>query len=120
MPTVKVKKQDVIDTLTKNRDEHKAIFAEASSNYRDKVVAALRERANQIELGGNIDTRFDLPKPEDHSEDYDEAIETLKWEQRDELELERHTDFQCWVLNKWPWDRSFLANTTSYTASARR
>lgn len=120
MDTVQVKKSDVVDLLTKHRDQHQAIFTEANAAYRQKVVDAMIERANDILAGGEINTRFDLPKPEDHTEDYDEALETLRYEQREDLELARHDEFQQWVLNKWGWDRSFLANTTSYTASARR
>lgn len=120
MQTVNVKKSDVIDTLEQNRADHKAIFEEANANYRQKVVNAMRARADEIEQGGEIKVHFDLPKPEDHTEDFDEALQTLGWEQRDTLDLNRHDEFAQWMLNKWHWDRSFLANTTSYTASARR
>jgi predicted nucleotidyltransferase len=118
MNTVLVNKTDVIATLTNNRDAHKAIFAEANANYRDKVVNAMRQRADDIEAGSDISVYFDLPQPEDHTDDYEEALETLKWEQRDQLELARNAEFQSWMLNKWHWERSFASNTTSYTAGA--
>lgn len=116
MNTVKVLKTDVIEALRRNRDEHQATYTEANTTYRQKVVNALRDRADEIDAGGEIKTYFELPKPEDHTDDYDEALETLKWEQREELDLPRHTEFAQWVLNKWPWEHSFAANTTSYTA----
>lgn len=120
MNTVKVKKADVIEALKRNRDAHEATYAEAKENYRQKVVDALRDRADAIDSGAKIDIYFDLPRPEDHTEDYDEALETLEWEQREELDLARHIEFAQWVLNKWSWEQSFAANTTSYTGMAVR
>jgi hypothetical protein len=120
METVKVKKDELHTQLKQNRDKHKATFEEANANYRQKVIDSLRSRADEIEAGAEINTIFLLPKPEDHTEDYDEAISSLEWHQGDEVELERSVEFRQWVLDKWRWEISFLSNTTSYTAAARR
>jgi hypothetical protein len=118
--TVTVKKAELIEKLAANRDAHKATYEEAKANYRQKVIDELRKRAGEIEGGADISTHFMLPQPEDHTSDYEEALEALQWHQDDTVELDRMGEFQSWVLNKWNWDRSFLANTTSYTAAARR
>lgn len=117
MDKITVSKPDLLAKLNENRDKHKALYEEASTAYRGKVVEALRERADGIEGGDEIDLYFDLPKPEDHTAEYDEAIESLRWHQGDEVDLSR-SEFQQWVLDKWTWARSFSANTMSYTASA--
>lgn len=119
MDTVKVKKEEVLLVLNENRAAHKAAFDEANANYRADCVTAMRKRADEIEGGADIDTLFTLPKPEDHSDDYDDAITALEHHQDDVVELDFDGDFQKWMLNKWHWDRSFLANTMSYTVGAK-
>jgi hypothetical protein len=51
--------------------------------------------------------------PEEHTEDFDRAIEMLQWEVGDEVTLSEH-DFATLVQNQWGWARSFASNTTSY------
>lgn len=116
MDTIEVVRTDVITKLKENRDLHKATFEEANANYRQVCVDALRARADDIDGGGKIQLHFDLPKPEDHTEDYDDAIAALEWDQRGTIEL-LHGDFRAYVLNKWHWERSFAANTMSYSNS---
>lgn len=120
MDDISVDKASLIEKLVVNRDEHKAIFEDANTNYRQKCVEALLARAEEIQNGGNIDTGFFLPKPEDHTSDYDDAIEALKWEKEDTVMIDRHLEFAQWVLNKWGWDRSFTQNTKSYSSSNNR
>jgi len=51
--------------------------------------------------------------PEEHTADFDRAIEALEWHTGDEIELEEH-QFEELVRNQWGWHRAFMANTTSY------
>lgn len=117
MDTVEVVREDVIAKLKENREQHKATFEEANGNYRQLVVDKMRERADEIAGGGKIDVYFKLPEPEDHTEDYDEAISMLEWDKRDKIEL-FPMEFKMYVLDKWRWEQSFAANTMSYSAGA--
>lgn len=119
MDTVKVVRVDVIAKLKENRATHKATFVEADANYRQVVVDALRARANDVEGGGKIQLFFELPKPEDHTEDYDTAIAMLEWCKDDLIELDQQ-EFGMYVLDKWRWELAFAANTMSYSNSNRR
>ena len=118
MDTIEVVRQDVIDKLKENRAAHKAKFEEADANYRQVVVDALRARANDVEGGGRIQLHFDLPKPEDYTEDYDTAIAMLEWAQGETIELTQH-EFTMYVLDKWRWEQSFMANTSIYSGAHR-
>ena len=119
METIEVIRADVIEKLKENRQKHIDAFTEANANYRQTVVDALIARSNDILGGGKINLYFALPEPEDHTEDYDEAIAALTWDQRPNIELTR-VEFSQYVLDKWRWGQSFLANTVSYTAAAAR
>lgn len=117
METGSFVRQDVIEKLKENREKHKTTYEEADANYRQVVVDALRARADDIEGGGKIVLYFDLPKPEDHTEDYDEAISMLEWAQGETVELSQ-AEFRMYVLDKWRWEQSFAANTMSYSNAA--
>lgn len=116
METVKISKTDLIAKLTENRAAHVAVVKEAGIKYRQKCVDAMRQRADQIEAGADIDVYFSLPKPEDHTEDFDDALAALQWEQGTDVLVSREDEFKKWVLNKWAWERSFMASNASYTA----
>lgn len=116
MNEVEVEKSKLIETLHANRRQHMTTFAEASANYRTSVVLAMRDRADAIAGGAEIDTHFELPKPEDHTEDYDEAIQQLEWDRQSYVKLDTQ-QFRQWVLDKWRWELAFLSNTASYTGN---
>lgn len=113
--TVTVEKDRLIRTLSVNKEGHRAIFEEALEAYRKKVTDELERRLDDVKAGRKIDVFFRLPQPEDHTEDYEAAIQRAEWEVGDEIELS-HEEFNAYVLNRWVWDQSFHANTASYLA----
>jgi len=115
MDTIKVKKQDLIKALKKNRKKHRKIFDRAQIAFRQKWIELLDERLRDAKNGTVIKAYVSIPEPEDHTSDFDTAIEMLEWEQDDVVELDRR-DFKRFVQNQWDWDQSFRANTVSYSA----
>lgn len=113
MNTVTVKKDDLIATVSKNRDEHRAIFLAAQDRYREKVIELLDSRLRQVRDGRPIDRSFTLPEPVDYTAEYDAALQMLTWEVNDEVTLDQDS-FRQLVLNQWHWARNFAANTSSY------
>lgn len=111
--SVSVVKADLLAKLVSNRAEHEAAYEEAAAGYRAKAVETLRTRADGIEAGGKIDLSFQLPKPESHLDDYDEAIAMVEWHDDDYMDLDYGT-FRNWVLNKWHWDKAFIATNSTY------
>jgi len=113
MDTITVRKEDLLDTIRRNRDEHRDIFQRAQEAYREKWIEELDVRLREAQRGYVIRRHFSLPEPEDHTRDFDTAIQMLEWETGDEVELDRR-DFQRYVQNQWEWAQSFGANTRSY------
>jgi len=115
MDSITVNKANLIETLEKNRSEHRGIFERAQIVYRQKVIDAFEDRLKAARNGEKIVTYIGLPEPEDHTAEFDTAIEMLKWDTAGEVTLDRR-DFKRFVQNKWEWEASFVANTQSYSA----
>jgi hypothetical protein len=115
MDTINVVKADLIETLRKNREEHQAIFEKAQEVYRDQMIAELNRALNEAKTGGKIIRSFRLPVPENHTEDFDTAIQMLEWHTETHVELTIR-EFTQYVENKWGWQQSFAGNTEAYVA----
>lgn len=116
MNSITVRKDRLIETLIQNRDEHRAIFEKAQEVYRERMIEELDRALADARAGRKIARQFHLPVPEDHTEDFDTAIQMMEWETGDTIELEQH-DFQCYVQNQWRWRASFAGNTEAYLAT---
>ena len=62
---------------------------------------------------------FNLPKPENHLEDYDRVLDLLKMTLDEELELREH-EFNCYIRDQWDWTGRFKNISATYTASGNK
>lgn len=115
MENITVIKDDLVETLRANRDEHRSMFLKAQERYREKWIELLDQRLDEVRRGEKINRFFSLPEPEDHTKDFDTAIEMLQWETGDEVEISLR-DFQQFVQNNWVWNQSFAASVGTYLA----
>jgi hypothetical protein len=114
MDTITVTKADLIEVLRKNREEHHAIYVEAKRVYREKMIEEMDRALAEARSGGPIKRGFSLPLPEDHTKDFDDAIEMLELDLGDTVELSLY-EFRQYYKNEWGWAQSFAANSLSYT-----
>lgn len=121
MRKITVDKADLAETITRNRDAHKAEYDKAVEVYRVRFVEEAKKfaedsiaRSRQRVAFGNF---VWLPVPEEHTEDYDRALLMLDWELGDTVELSQE-EFATLVQNQWNWIRSFTANTSSYVSGS--
>lgn len=108
-----VKKAELIQTLQANRTIHAAQYQTAIEKYRLRAIEFFNEAIDKIKAGGEPERYLNLPVPEEHTEDFDRAIEALEWHTEPTIELDDH-QFDELVRNRWGWHRTFVANTTSY------
>jgi hypothetical protein len=110
-------KAKLIAKLEDNRRKHTETFKAAWRAFKDEVVIRLGEF--QCEIGAaaefsKIVQPDPLPAPQDHTLDYDRAIDRLKWETADQVTLSEG-DFLCYVRDEWTWRKTFDANSRRYT-----
>lgn len=111
--TVRVNKDALLERIKENRDQHRTIFEEAIAGWKKKVTETLEERYQAALRGEQFNVAIHLPRPEDHTDQYDTVIELLTMSLDEELELTQH-DFACYALDKWQWQAQFLTASASY------
>jgi hypothetical protein len=117
MENIRVSKADLIETITKNRDEHRETFLAAQKKFRERVIEALDQRLEEARAGKHVSLTISLPEPVDYTDEYQRALDMLDWEQREEVELDQESFAQL-VRNEWSWARHWAQNSLAYTSGA--
>jgi hypothetical protein len=115
---VTVKKEELLETLRTNREEHAAQYAEAVGKHADALIERLLEMLAEARIakdrpGKEVDQHVNLPVPVNYDHEYATAIQMVDWEISDVITLDAR-EFQRYVLNQWEWKDHFLAATASY------
>jgi rubrerythrin len=116
MQTVTVKKIDLINQLTENRERHVNTFEQVLEDYRTRAIELLEEHIDRIRQGNVERVEVFLPPPQNYEESYNTAIEMLEWEERIEVELTQR-EFKQYVQDEWSWKQDFTEAVTTYSRS---
>jgi hypothetical protein len=98
-----------------NRTKHHAAFVKACEVFREKAIAELNAMTDAVARGDIRRLYVSLPVPEEHTADYDRAIQMLNLHLGDTVELSEEA-FTRLVQDEWGWRNAFLLNTASYLA----
>jgi hypothetical protein len=119
LKSVRVDKAHLIDTITANRTAHAETYRAACTGWHQTVLQALAEATrtfDDTEDTSVLNVGLQHQKPESHIADYDRALDMLKWELADVVEL-AEDDFRHFVQDDWDWTRHFRMSSAQYTAS---
>lgn len=114
MKTIRIPRHELIEHLTRNRDNHVMEYREAMVAYRDAMELLLKELLKKANNDEDINHHLDIVRPEDYTKFYDEILLKLKWTLDNEIELD-HAEFKMYVQDEWGWSQSFKTVTSSYT-----
>jgi hypothetical protein len=116
MQEVTVEKDKLIEILQENRSRHRELFEEAYEAYGKKVVKNLEATLQAAKNGKpqEVNLTFNLVRPQDHTADYDRALEMLDLEVEDTVVLQQH-EFSELVQDDWGWKGQFSAHYASNT-----
>jgi hypothetical protein len=117
MRQVTVQKDDLMEIVKANRDEHRTIFEKAVEGYRKRAIEILEEHIERIKHGKVERVVVQLPVPQDHTADYDRVLKMLDMSVDDEVTLDEQA-FAEYVMDDWHWQRQFLTDSSSFTALA--
>jgi hypothetical protein len=113
MEDITVDKQNLIDIITANRDNHRAKFVEAFEKFKVEVEKNLADRLKEIRKGTVPSLNFALPVPVDHTRDYNRIIRMLELSVDEHIVLSER-DAQMYVMDQWDWSAQFAASTANY------
>jgi len=120
MRPIKVNKTVLTKKLQENRATHRQIFEEAVKGYRDVAIKQLEEHIERIRSNNKvIRVSVYITPPEDHTDDYDTALEMLNMCVDSVIEIDE-TTFRNYVRDDWEWKHSFILTNSAYSLSARR
>lgn len=138
---VEVKREQLVETLIKNRDAHLENYRLAVEGYRSVAkkeldsahAKAKRELEDNVARCAKKIDAFDpsdrnvsdylalvsavnvhLVAPRNYCKEYDAAIDMAKWDVRETLEL-TSAEFQCFVRDVWEWSEDFRESTIAYS-----
>lgn len=136
--TITVDRLNLLATLTKNKEAHvkeyeaalRGYLEEAKTKIAEQKQKALKEveyaaqralnELNMFDPTKAQDTivfckgiSFQLIAPKNYSAEYDQAIQMMSWETKDEVELST-SEFRSFIMDKWDWVEDFKISSARY------
>lgn len=113
MDVIQVDKQQLLDKLRENRENHINTYEEVLQAYQEKCIKLLEEHIERIRSGAVEKVNVSLPAPENHEDEYDRAISMVEWHQGDQLELDSF-QFDNFIRDQWRWKQEFETMSATY------
>lgn len=117
MDTIEVSKHSLLAKMRENRDRHRAEFEQALDGWRITANAAVEKLYEEAKAGKLQQAFLNLPRPEDHTPDYDRRIQMYEMDISETVELEEH-EFAQYVQDDWGWRKQWTASNSMYLAAS--
>lgn len=114
MQQVRVKKQELLVTLRKNRADHYKVFVEALEGYRVEAIALLEKSLLDAKAGKRIRQTISFTEPINQTKEYDRTIGMLEMSVDEEVVLSSN-EYQNYVMDIWSWSGQFLMANAKYS-----
>lgn len=111
--TTLVDKERLLDALRTNREGHAAEYEKAVKGYLRVTRERLEGLLSQLIRGELLERVWLEAPPEDHTSDYDDAIEMMEWTQDNQIDLTQ-SQFKQYVKDDWGWKDSWMTSNTAY------
>lgn len=116
MKTVNVDKARLREIVARNRDTHRAQFEESLDGWHRAAIAELDRLLTDAKANRINRVYVNLPRPEDHTLDYDRVLEMLDMSVDDVVELSEQ-EFAHFVQDNWGWKNQWLISNSGYSTS---
>jgi hypothetical protein len=111
--TINVDKDRLMLALEQNRSKHGAAYEKAKAGYIKVTTEQVKAYLTRLTNGELLERAFLPAPPEDHTGDYDDAIEMMAWAQDQFIELTQ-AQFKQYVMDDWGWKDQWLMSNTAY------
>lgn len=117
MKQITVRVADLLARVKENRAKHNELFLKAQEGFRR---AAIEELDAMLELArkGEVRQFVGLTAPEDHTAEYDRAIDMLEMTTDNLITVDAITFAQL-ARNEWAWFASATATNTLYAKGGK-
>lgn len=115
MKEVRIAKDALKARVQQNRRGHRVEYEAAIEGYRTTVLEWLSTQIDKAKAGHrDIEVYFSMPKPEDHTADYDNVLDMLAMSEDTTIVLSNQ-EFRCYVRDEWGWQPETKAIFSNYT-----
>lgn len=120
MKQVRVKKEELLSILKKNKAEHREIFLKAQEKFREVAIKELDRmlKAARDSQPFVLERVARLVQPKDFTAEYDRAIKMLEMSVDDNVEITAQ-EFQNFVQDIWHWSRDWALSNSGYVKSGK-
>lgn len=118
LSSVRVATKWLLDKVKKNREKHTLEFQEALEGWHSEVVKIMSKELSKLRKDKNHEPNFFVPKPKDHTDEYDRIIAMLGASTDETLELTAH-EFATYAMDEWGWKKGFAEMVTNYSNKLR-
>lgn len=108
-----IKKDELLEILRENRENHMAEFEQAVEGYRKLREKQLEEQLADIRAGRLREKWQTLPVPFNQQKDYDRVIRLIELDISDTVTLNEGEVAQ-YVMDDWQWKQNFTASNSYY------
>lgn len=113
MRSVKIKTQELLEVLRKNRETHQKDYDEAIVGYREAVIKEVKAALKKAQAGEDVYEFVSATKPKSYVKSYDTVIRMLEMSSEDTVELTMQ-EFNQYVEDDWHWKQDFTATSMLY------
>jgi hypothetical protein len=110
---IRVKKDELLETLRKNRTLHQETFERALTGYRKRAIEELDASLQDAKAGKKIRRSIGLIEPMNQTKDYDRVIRMLEMTVDDIVTIGAG-EFQQYVMDDWSWKEQFTTSNSAY------
>lgn len=109
---IPIKKELLLETLRKNREEHQQIYDEALAAYCKRAQEHCEALVAKLRKGEAAYVGVNFNPPENHVKDYDLAISMVEMAETPLITLNAE-DFSMLVRDDWGWQKRWLKTSGS-------
>lgn len=111
--TVNVNREALITALYTGLQVHQTQLTELKADYKKAVVKFMSAAARRARKGDFRDLVLRLQAPQDHSQEYIDAIEMLEVSVDENVQLDKET-YKAYYRNEWSWSSNLEASSALY------
>ena len=121
MNQVKLKKNELIEIVSKNRETHILEVKEALDNYKAILTERLEDMLTNLDEGKYVSLKEleDLAEPVQHTKYYYRVLKMLEMSVDDHVIL-TSTEFQNYVQDIWSWTGNYQFTNSSYSTIVKQ
>lgn len=107
------KKTDLLTILRENKTKHREVYEAALAGYKAAAHEWFTTQLERFQEGEQFATVFSSPRPEDHTDDYDNVIRMLELCVDDDILLDEN-DFIQYIQDDWGWKKQWTTTNSAY------